>query len=172
MKTAVLLACLAAMPAIAQSPEAMKYASREVMLVSHEAGTEGVLPMVLTADGQQQLVFVPTSEIVDYMKRGARPIQLADILATLGAAQEKINALQAENDRLWKVAMKDNPQPATVVVQQTPAPVPDPSEVEAANKRRMAAAMLMMQNMNRPQTQNLNVTVSNCTRYPALCAGR
>lgn len=43
---------------------------------------------------------------------------------------------------------------------------------QAARRQQIIQAFMMMQNANRPQTMNLNVTVTNCSRFPALCAGR
>jgi hypothetical protein len=171
MKLAVILLFLSNLAAFAQSPEAMKYAPRTIMLVSTEKGTEGIVPM-LSSDGQHRLEFVPTSQIKDSIEKGGQPIRLGDLLSVLTGASETINKLQAEdarlqaeNDKLWKVAMKDAPQPQapqTFVVQQSPQ---QPSQLE----RYMLLRSLLP---SPPQTQNLNVTVSNCTRLPALCVGR
>jgi hypothetical protein len=64
------------------------------------------------------------------MDHGGQPIHLGDVLAALGEATENINRLQAENEKLWKVAMKDAPaqQPPTVIVQQSAPPKPSPFE--------------------------------------------
>jgi hypothetical protein len=86
--------------AIAQSPDALKYAPRAIALVSGESGVENVMPLVLTTDGVQQLEFVPASRIKEFMDHGAQPIRMGDILAALSEATEKINRLQAENDKL------------------------------------------------------------------------
>lgn len=134
------------------------------------------MPMVFTENGQQHLEFIAASKIKESMEKGGKPIRLGDVLAALNAATEKINQLQAENDKLWKLAMKDAPKSETVIVQQ-PASAPSQAEIAAqqqadANARRQQAIQtwMLLQNMNRPQTLNLNVT--NCTRLPALCAGR
>jgi hypothetical protein len=116
--------------AIAQSPDALKYAPRPILLITAEKDVEAVMPMVFTTNGQQHLEFVPASQIKESMEKGGQPIRLGDVLSALGQATETINRLQAENDKLWKVAMKDAPQqqPPTVVVQQPSPQQPNPLE--------------------------------------------
>lgn len=123
--------------AIGQSPDALKYAPRQLLLVTPEIGTEAVLPMVFTLDGQQRLEFVPVSQIKESLEKGGQPIRLGDVLSALGEATETINKLQqenvrlqTENERLWKVAMKDapRPEPPTVIVQQAVPQRPSPFE--------------------------------------------
>lgn len=132
------------------------------------------MPMVFVVNGQSHLEFIPGPQIKDSMAKGGQPIRLGDVLSALGEATQTINKLQAENaelraenEKLWKVALKNNPQqvepPPTVVIQQ-PAP-PQPSRFE----RYMLLRSLLPAS---PQTQNLHVTVSDCTRFPALCAGK
>ena len=123
--------------AIAQSPDAVKYAPRPILLVSSEPNVEGVMPMMFVANGQQHLEFVPVSHIKESVERGGQVIRLGDVLSALGEATEtinrlteNINRLQAENDKLWKVAMKDapKPEPPTIVVQQPVRQQPSPLE--------------------------------------------
>jgi hypothetical protein len=164
MKALLLFFCLVCcLPSYGQNPDALKYAPRPILLLSGDNGAEAVMPMVFTVNGQQHLEFVPSSQIKDSMEKGGQPIRLGDVLAALVDATKTINQLQAENEKLWKVAMKDAPQqpptPPTVIVQQPPQ-APSPLE-----KYMLLRSML-------PQTQNLNVTVRDCTRFPALCVGR
>lgn len=121
MKALVLFVSLLTCVAVtAQSPEASKYAQHQILLVNPASGTEAVLPMVITVDGAQQLQFVPVSRTKEFLDHGAKPIVLADLLLALSQATEKINQLQAENEKLWKVAMKDDQKPQTVAAQQQP----------------------------------------------------
>ena len=83
--------------AIAQNPEAVKYAPRAVLLLSGEKDVEAVMPMLITTDGQQHLEYVPGSKIKEFMDKGGQPIRSGDILAALGEATETITRLQAEN---------------------------------------------------------------------------
>lgn len=170
MKALVLLLCC--LPAVAQSPEAIKYAPRQVLLVDPTPGTESVLPMVFTIDGKQQIQFVPVHDVKESLGKGGRPVTLADILTALGAATEKVSQLQAENDKLWKVAMKDAPRPETVVVQLPAGPPQVEREQADADARRQQAIQMWVALQNANRTQNVNVNVTNCTRLPALCVGR
>ena len=89
------------------------------------------MPLVFTENGQQHLEFVPSSQIKEAIaNRGGQPIRFGDLLSALQEATETINRLQAENDKLWKVAMKDAPnqQPPTVIVQPAAPQKPDPLE--------------------------------------------
>ena len=110
-----ILVCVLSLSSVtfAQNPDAVKYAPRQILLVSPETGSEAVLPMVFTADGQQRLDFVPVSQVKESLEKGGQPIRLADLLALLSQQAETINRLQAENDKLWKVAMKDGPSPVS-----------------------------------------------------------
>lgn len=177
MKALILSICLilSALPALAQSPEAMKYAPRAILLLSGQSGVEGVMPMVFTVNGQSHIEWIAGSNIKESMDKGGQPIRLGDVLSALNDATQMIAklqaqnaALQTENDKLWKVAMKDSPdiQPPTVVVQQPQQPIPQqPSRLEQY--------MLLRSLLPSPtQTQNLNVRVTDCTRYPALCVGK
>lgn len=161
--------------AFAQSPDVAKYASRQILLVAPQPGTEGILPLLVSTDGQQRLEFVPTSQIKDFIAKGAQPIRLGDILSLLGASTETINKLQAENkklqdenDRLWKVAMKDAPRPETVIVQQPSAAQAVPSEyqsaaqyqAEANARRQQALQMWMTMQNNRPQPYQLPMPIN------------
>ena len=97
MKTLVLL-LLCCLPAYAQSPDAIKYAPRQLLLVDPTPGTEAVLPMLVATDGVQHLEFIPVHQIKETLDKGGRPVTLGDVLSLLGAATEKVNNLQAEND--------------------------------------------------------------------------
>jgi hypothetical protein len=166
---------------------ALQYAPRAVLLLSGEKNVAAVMPMEFTTNGQQHLEFVPASQIKISMQKGGKPILLGDVLSALGDATQTINqlqaqvaALKAENEKLWKVAIKNNPSqpPPTIVVQQPPPQthLPSPAEIEAAQKearrQRMLAAWMMLQNRSQPQNYNMHVTISDCTRLPALCVGR
>jgi regulator of replication initiation timing len=156
--------------AIAQSPDAVKYAPRPMLLLSGENNVEAVMPMLFTADGMQHLEFVLASKIKDSMDKGGQPIRLGDVLSVLGEATETINKLQAENNRLqaeneklWKVAMKDAPQQEapTVVVQQPALQKPSPLD------RYMLLRSLLAPNqpyrLPPPVNPNANRLKANCT---------
>lgn len=159
------------------NPDPTQYGPRPILLLSGINGVEPVMPMVFTINGQNHLVFVLGSKIKESMDKGGRPIRLGDVLSALGDATQTIAQLKAENanllkenDRLWKVAMKANPQlpPPTVVVQQPPPQPPAPQQPSRLERYMLFRSLLPQA----PQTQNLNVTVSDCTRFPALCVRR
>jgi hypothetical protein len=140
------------------------------LLVSPELGNEGIVPMLFSTDGQGRLEFVPTSQIKDSLAKGGQPIRLGDLLSVLGGATETINKLQAENarlqaenDKLWKVAMKDAPrqQPPTVIIQQ-PAPQ-NPSSSERYMLLRSLLAPTHPYQLPPPVNPNANRIQTNCT---------
>jgi hypothetical protein len=159
-----ILVCVLSLSSVtfAQNPDAVKYAPRQILLVSPETGSEAVLPMVFTADGQQRLDFVPVSQVKESLEKGGQPIRLADLLALLSQQAETINRLQAENDKLWKVAMKDGPsqQPPTVVVQQ-------PSSQEPSRLERYMLLRSLL-----PSTQPYQLPPPNANRLKTTCATR
>lgn len=172
MSPARILWCVLLLPtmAIAQSPEAMKYAPRPILLMDPEPNGVGVMPMAFTTDGQRHLEFIPIPQIKESMDKGGQPIRLGDVLAALVQATETINRLQAENNRLqaeneklWKVAMKDAPQqqPPTVVVQQ---PVPQqPSPLERYMLLRSLLPQAQPFQLPMPVNPNANRLKTNCT---------
>lgn len=180
---AVLLLLSTAAFATAQNPDVAKYASRQILLVSPTLGTEGILPVLVPTDGQQRLEFIPTSQIKEVMAKGAQPIRLGDIISLLGASTETINKLQAENkklqdenDRLWKIAMKDAPRPQTIVIQPPTQTGPSPADIaaqqqaEANARRQQALQVLMMMQSNRPQPYQLPMPVNpNAGRMRTNC---
>jgi hypothetical protein len=149
--------------AIAQSPDALKYAPRAILLLSGENGVDAVMPMLFITDGQQHLEFVLGSQIKESIEKGGQPIRLGDVLAALGQATETINRLQAENEKLWKVATKDAPaqQPPTVIVQQ-PAPL-QPSPLERYMLLRSMLPQIQPYQLPQPVNPNANRVKTNCT---------
>lgn len=149
--------------AMAQSADSLKYAPRAILLISGDKGVEGVMPMVFNTNGQMHLEYVPVSQIKESMDKGGQPIRLGDVLSALREASETINRLQAENDKLWKVAMKDSPnqQPPTVIVQQ-PAP-PQPSPLEKYLLLRSLLPQPKPYLLPMPVNPNANRLQTNCT---------
>lgn len=158
----VLCVLLLSNMAVAQSPDAMKYAPRPILLLSGEANVEAVMPMVFTTNGQQHLEFVPASQIKESMDKGGQPIRLGDVLSALRDGTETINRLQAENEKLWKVAMKD--ATPTVVVQPA-APQPEPAQNNA-----LMRYMLLRSLTGQPQPYQLPMPVNpNANRLRTTC---
>ena len=168
---AVLLLCI---PLCAQNPDAAKYAPRAVLLLDATPGVEAVMPMVFSENGQQHLEFIPASKIKESMDKGGKPIRMGDVTAALNEATQRINQLQAENDKLWKVAMKSE----SIVIQPAPPPRPTQAEIAAqqqaevnARRQRMLQTWMMLQGMNRPtQPYQLPVPVNpNASRLQTDC---
>jgi len=167
-----ILWCVLLLPimAIAQSPEAMKYAPRPILLMDPEPNGVAVMPMVFTTDGQRRIEYIPVPQIKESMDKGGQPLRSGDILAALKEASEAINRLQeennrlkAENDKLWKVAMKDAPrqEPPTVVVEQ-PAPQ-QPSPLEQYMLLRSFLPQAQPYQLPMPVNPNANRLRTNCT---------
>ncbi|HEY5329273.1 MAG TPA: hypothetical protein VIJ79_05255 [Acidobacteriaceae bacterium] len=174
MKALVLfLLCL---PLYAQSPDAVKYAPRAVLLLSGVKGEEGVMPMSFTENGQTRWEYVPASKIQESISKGGRPLHMGEVLAALNEATQRINQLQAENDKLWKVAMKSD----SVVVQSVTPSGPSQAEIAAqqqaqeqaqANARRaLALQMLLGMRQSQPQPYQLPMPVNpNANRLQTTC---
>lgn len=166
----LLLSCLA----VAQSPDAQKYAPRPILLLSGENNVEAVMPMVFTVDGQPHLEFVPGSKIKESMDRGGQPIRLGDVLSALGQATQTISQLQTENsrlqtenDKLWKVAIKDV-TPTVVVQPQPSAPQPQPAQNNALMKYMLLRSLLPQTHpyqLPMPVNPNANRLSTTCRTY-------
>jgi hypothetical protein len=164
---AVLLLSLPVLAQTATQP-GVEYSAYTILLVSHQKGTEGVMVAI---DKQGKIVFVPISTITKAVNEdGVSPVNYGELLQLVKQLGEDNVRLKAENDHLWKVAEGHAPPaaapPTTVIVQQQAPPPPDPDA-----ERRQARAMLI-RSLLAPRSSTLNVNVSDCTRYPALCAGR
>ncbi|MHB1673001.1 MAG: hypothetical protein ACYCSP_02010 [Acidobacteriaceae bacterium] len=159
------------------SADAAKYAPRALLLLSGQSGVEAVMPMVFTINGQTHLEFVSGSKIKESIDNGGQPIRLGDVLSALGEATQTINklqaenaALQAENAKLWKVAMKDAPQqqPPTIVVQQPQQPIPQqPSRFEQYMLLRSLLPASHPYQLPMPVNPNANRIRTNCTANTA-----
>lgn len=168
---AVLLLCL---PLYAQNPDAVKYAPRAVLLLDATPGVESVMPMVFTENGQSHIEYIPASKIKESIDKGGKPIRLGDVVAALNEATQRINQLQAENDKLWKVAMKSE---AVIVQPSGPSQAEIAAQQQAqdqAFRRSLALQMLLgMRQTPHPQPYQLPVPVNpnanrlqtNCTTY-------
>ena len=156
--------------ALAQSAESTQpsqppsYANYSIMLVNPTGG--GV---VLMHNPQNALEYVDVSKTKEAFSAGYVPARAGEIADLITALKEEIARLTAENTRL------QNGQPTQIVVVPT-TQVPSQAEIEARERalkrQQLINAWMTLQNMNRPQTQNLNVNVTDCTRFPALCAGK
>ena len=87
-----------------------------------------------------------------------------ELLQLVRQLAEDNQRLKTENDHLWKIAEKPS-APTSVTVQQASAPPPqaDPD----AERRQMR--MMLLRSLLAPKSSTVNVNVTDCTRYPALC---
>jgi hypothetical protein len=155
----------------AQPLQPPSYANYSIMLVSPTSGA-----VVLMHNPKNELEFVPVNNTKDALSAGYVPVRAAELGEFISALKEENSRLSAENTLLQNQAAKQ--------VSNVPTSLP-PTQAEleaqrqaqiaaekAARRQQMIQTWLTLQNINRPQTQNLNVTVTDCTRSPALCVGR
>ena len=156
---------------VAEAAQPPSYANYSVMLVNPVVGA-GAVVLMHTPKGS--LEYVDVKQIQAALNNGYVPVRAAEIL-------DSINYLHAENDRLAaeNARLKGSAATGVVVVPQAQPAASSPAQIAAeqraeaaARRQQMIQMLMMMQNTNRPQTQNLNVNVTDCTRYPALCVGR
>lgn len=160
--TAVILLSLYSFAQTANQP-GVQYSSYTILLVSHQKGTEGVMVAI---DKQKQIIFVPISAITKAVDEdGASPVSYGELLQLVRQLGEDNQRLKAENDHLWKVAEKESGASASVVVNQAAA-TPDPE----ADRRQVRT--MLLRSLLAPQRSTVNVNVTYCNQYPALCAGR
>jgi hypothetical protein len=140
----------------------IQYAPYTLLLVPQHG--EGVM---IGIDKQQKIVFVPISSIKNALdQEGVSPVHYGELLQLLRQLGEENQRLKTENDHLWKVAENRPGAPTPVVVQQSPTPTPDPD----AERRQMR--MMLLRSLLTPRSSTVNVNVADCSRTPALCAGR
>jgi uncharacterized small protein (DUF1192 family) len=143
------------------------------MLVNPAPGGGAV---VLMHNPKNELEFVEVNNTKQALSAGYVAVRAVELSEFISFLKEENARLAAENTRLQSQQTKQAAAAPTLFT-------PSQAELEAQQRAQMAAEKaarrqqmvqnwLMLQNMNRPQTQNLNVTVSDCTRLPALCAGK
>lgn len=173
MRTLPLLLLVCALPALAQQPQptenstavsqvASDYRPYSILLVGPPPKGDGVV-MILTKD--QRLVFTPTDKAKLAFDSGGVPIRYGDVLQLLQQLTDDNARLKAENERLWKIAENKSSSPSTVVVQTPSQPQPD----QNAEARRQMQMMLLRSLMTPRPSNTVNVNVTDCSKYPALC---
>lgn len=158
---AVVLMSLCAYAQTADQP-GVQYSAFTLLLVPHEKGMEGVMVGI---NKQQQIVFVPISSTAKAInEEGVSPVRYGELLQLLRQLGEENQRLKAENDHLWKIAEKPSAQ-TSVTVQQAAPPPADP------DSGRQQMRMMLLRSLLTPRS-TVNVNVTDCSRFPALCAGR
>jgi hypothetical protein len=160
-------------PPAAQAQQPPSYANYSIMLV----GPPGGIAVVLMHNPKNELEFVEVNNTKQALSAGYVPVRAAELGEFISALKEENSRLAAENTRLQQSeqAKEVTAAPTSSTPSQAELEAQRPAKIEAqkaARRRQMIQTWMMLQNMNRSQTQNLNITVSDCTRSPALCAGR
>lgn len=158
-------------PPAAQAPQQPSYANYSIMLVNPAGGTGGAV--VLMHNPKNELEFVNVNNTKQALSAGYVAVRAVELGEFIAALKEENALLATENTQLRIDAAKQ--VPVTQAPSQTEIEAQQRAQMEAekaTRRRQMIQTWLLLQNMNRPQTQNLNVTVSDCTRYPALCAAK
>jgi hypothetical protein len=160
---AVLLMSLC-LSAQSSDPLGTQYASYTLLLVPQQKGAEGYL---IAIDKEQKLTFVPISSISKEVSEGrALPVRYGDLLQLVRQLNDENQRLKAENEHLWKVA-EGHPSSAPPVIVQQQAPPPDDGSAERREVR-----MMLLRSLLAPPRSTVNVNVTDCSRFPALCVGR
>jgi hypothetical protein len=155
--------CLTAQTA---DPYGLQYASYTLLLVPQEKGAEGYMVGI---DKEQKLTFVRISSISKAVSEGGvLPVRYGDVLQLVQQLSQENQRLKTENDHLWKVAEGHPNSTQPVIVQQQPPPPPEDNV--AAQRQQMR--MMLLRSLLAPQRSTVNVNVTDCSRTPALCAGR
>lgn len=151
--------------------EIQKYAVYNIALfLPNPQGGDVVLPFM---SQENKLVFYPLSRALEARdKIGAlgRPISYGELISLIGTLQIEVDRLKQENDKLWVVVGK-SAAPSTVVVQTPPAQQSPTQQWARQDNDALAKYMLLRQLFpSTPPPQTIRLQVSDCTKYPALCA--
>jgi hypothetical protein len=158
-------------PPVAQAQQPPSYANYSIMLV----GPPGSAAVVLMHNPKNELEFVEVNSTNKALSAGYVPVRAVELGEFIGSLKEENARLAAENTRIQQTeqAKQAATAPTSSIPSQAELEAQRRAQIEAqkaARRQQMIQSWLMLQNMNRPQTLNLNVT--DCTRSPALCAGR
>lgn len=176
-RSGVSLSSPQAQPPAPQSQQPPNYANYSIMLVNPAGGSA----VVLMYNPKNQLEFIAADKTGEAFAAGYVPVRAAEIAETIGTLREENARLAEENAQLRNIQAKQDSAAvastsspaasAQLLVVQPVSPAPSQSDVaaqEAARRQQIIQTWLMLQ----PRTQNLNINVRDCTRFPALCAGR
>jgi hypothetical protein len=117
---------------------------------------------LIAVDKQQKIVFVPIPSISKAINEdGVSPVHYGELLQLLRQLGEENLRLKTENDHLWKIAEKSGTQTSVTVQQVSPPPDPD------AERRQIR--MMLLRSLLAPKPSTVNVSVMDCSHYPAAC---
>ena len=119
---------------------------------------------MVAMDKEQKLAFIPITSIKKAVDEGALPVRYGDLVQLIRQLTDENLRLKTENDHLWRVAENHTSAPPVIVQQQSPPPDPN------ASRRQMQ--LMLLRSLLTQQRSTANVNVTDCSRTPALCAGR
>lgn len=137
-----------------------------------KSGTPAGGAVVLMHNPSNQLEFVDVKNVQKVLSAGYVAVRAAELGELISTLKQQNSKLETENTRLRIEVAKLVPSTPTGP-SQTEAEAERRAELDAENtarRQQIIQSWLMRQNMNR--TRNYNITVSDCTRFPALCAGK
>ena len=151
----------------APTPQPPSYANYSIMLVNPAGGA-----VVLMHNPNNGLEYVDVGKTKEAFTAGYVPFRTAEISELITGLNEEVIRLRSENERLRQVQARTDTPPPLPVVDVAAQQRAQAAQERAARRQQLLQAWMMLQNSNRPQTYNLDVTTRDCTRFPALCAGR
>lgn len=141
--------------------EPPNYANFSIMLVNPAGGA-----VVLMHNPKNELEYVNVQNTQQALSAGYVPARAVEIGELINSLREDNIRLAAENVQL----KNQQPQHVAVAPTQTLNAQAEVDAQKAARRQQLIQSWIMLQNLNSPQTLNLNVR--DCTRLPALCAGK
>lgn len=157
-------------PSATRTPQQSGYANYSIMLVSPAGGA-----VVLMHNPKNELELIDVNNTNRAFSAGYAPVRAVEISELIASLKEEIARLTAENKSLQGEQARQASAPPPSLYSQAELEARRRAQVDAENaarRQQLIQGWLMLQNMNRPQTQNLNVNVTDCTRFPALCVAR
>jgi hypothetical protein len=158
-------------PTAVQPQQPPNYANYSIMLVSPTGGA-----VVLMHNPKGELEYVDVNTTKQAFAAGYVPARVSEIGELISSLKEEIDRLTSENMRVQTELVRTqsnagiNPSPSQAQIETQQRAQAEAEK--AARRQQLLQTWMMLQNTNRPQTQNLNVNVTDCTRFPALCVGR
>jgi hypothetical protein len=157
----------------APAPQAQppSYANYNIMLLFPPTGHA----VVMMYNPQGRLEFVPVNSTKQAFESGYVPVRAADISNLIDSLSAENKKLESENAALRNASSRPPTQPSSVTVVNETGPQQAALQREAMERaerqqRRQQLIQTFLGLQNR--SQNVNVNVTNCNQYPALCVGR
>lgn len=157
---AILLFCACALAQDSKpDPKTIEnYAPYSIALLPDGPNQQIIIPFM---DSENHIVFYPLPEVVKASQEKrvlGKMVTYGQLIALIGDLQIQLTQAKQENEKLWAVVSKNSPPAQVTVVQPVSNPRSDA----------MTRYILLRQLFPAPP-QTVNVNVTNCTAYPALC---